>query len=110
MLKDFVLQGDALRIRNNHRPNLAGVARPHPHNDGLLVAVLVSDTALGVHVLRTATDVGFVYLYLILRRAADLAAALPSLHDLTNPLEHEPRRLLGDADGTGHLVGTDSVL
>jgi hypothetical protein len=109
MLNDFVLQSLALRIRYNHRPNLASVARPHAHDNSFLIAILISNPPLGVHVPGLAAYIRLVYLYLILWRAADLATLL-RLHNLANPLEHKPSRLLGNADATGHLIGANTVL
>lgn len=109
VLQNLVLEGFTLRIRDDHSANLAGVPRPHAHHNRFLVAVLVSDATLGVHVPCTATDVGFVYLYLILRRAADLRKGLV-LHRLANAVEHVPCTLLSDTDVAGKFVAGYPVL
>ena len=109
VLQNLVLQGLALRVGNNHRSDFAGVARPHPHHDSFLVAVLVSDAAFLVHVAGLATDVRLVNLYGVFGVAAQLLKGLV-LHRLTDTVKHEPCRLLCDADGAGKLVAGNPIL
>jgi len=52
-----------------------------------------------------AADVGFVYLHM----AAELAAGFV-LHGKSDPVQHEPCRLLSDADGSGEFIAANAVL
>ena len=88
ILQNLVLQRLALRIWDNHRPNLAAVARPHTHNDRFLVAILVSDMTLHVHILRIAADVGLVNLNRVFSVTAEFSR--PWLHRLTDAVKHKP--------------------
>src|SRR5258708_6900131 len=108
ILQNLILQRLALRIRNDHRPNLAGVSRPHSHDNSFLVAVLVSNTTLCMHVASFSPDVSLINLYGVFAVPAEFS--LPGLHHLADAVQHEPSRLLSDPDGTGHLVAGDSVL
>jgi len=58
-----------------------------------------------VHVLPKAADVGLVSL-----DGARQLLKRPACHGKTNPVVHEPRRLLRHPKGTGQLVGRDAVL
>ena len=108
IFKNLVLQCLALRIGNDHRPDLAAVPSPHPHDNGFLIAVLISDATLGVHIAGLASDVGLIDLHRIFGVAAEFSR--PRLHHLADAVEHEPSRLLGDSDGTGHFVAGNPIL
>lgn len=62
-----------------------------------------------MHVAGLAADHGFVCFDLT-ARSADLAARRLVLHCVANPMEHEPRCLLGDSKIAGDLATTHSVL
>src|ERR1017187_999205 len=78
--------------------NLAGISSAAPFECPRL-AVLV-------HVPRLAADVGFVNFHL----ATQLAAVVLVLHGQANPVQHEPRGLLGDAKRPMQFPRTDAVL
>lgn len=84
------------------------LALQEPHNHGL------TDTATGfdgsppfipVHVAGLTANEGLVNLHL----AFELLEG-PRLHGESDPVEHEPRCLLGHTDRAGQFVGTDPVL
>src|SRR5947208_4843328 len=82
-------------------------------NYSLAVSALHSDSVTEssafalVHVSRFAADVSLINLNRPIR-SAEFAASLV-LQCLANPVQHEPSRLLSYSDGTGDLVGANSV-
>ena len=87
----------AVAVEQRHDRHLAHVAE---------TALDAEPLALGdVHVPALATNVGLVNFHI----AAQLAAT-DGLHGETDTLQHEPRRLLGDANGAVNFPRTDAVL
>jgi hypothetical protein len=118
----FDIQADAsfkrvpLVVRDRCHTDLAvaGCAVPlkQSHNGDLAVeaSALATDTGtafpVGVHVARSATDVGFINFDV----ATELAAARFVLHRQTDAVQHEPRGLLGDANRAVDLPRANAVL
>ena len=107
---DVSMQAMLATVADDSRPNLTA---PFEHADdcGLVFGASLSDPAfalIGVHEASSAADEGFVYLDFA-ARAAHLDERT-SLHRKANPVQHEPCRLLSDAEGACHFVGTDSIL
>ena len=107
VLQNLVLQSLTLCIGDDHCANLAAVARPHTHYDSFLIAVHVSDTTLRVHVTSFSPDVSLINFNGVFSVPTEFS--LPGLHHLADAVQHEPSRLLGNADCPGHLVARDAV-
>jgi hypothetical protein len=104
-------QGAALHVLHDGRTDARGAVAVafQQAEDGDLAGptrVRADAGALArVHVASLATDVGLVNLNV----AAELAEAL-GLHGEADAVEHEPRRLLSDAERAVDLVGGNAVL
>jgi len=81
------------------------------HDSHFVLSASLSNPALsfiGVHETGRATDEGFVYFdFFTIAAKLDGRAGL---HRKTNPVEHEPCGLLGDAKSAANFVGTYAVL
>lgn len=105
-------QGRRLVIRDDHRPGAAltfGTAHDHTEHRSLTLERAVlhpAESEFGRHggVLATA-NVGFVRLDL-----AREGLGVTVLHGLADAVEHEPGRLLGDAQGAPEFMGRRTVL
>src|SRR6266852_2171588 len=74
----------------------------HATVDNLLSALV------SVHEAGSATDEGLVHFYLF--AISSESNEILVVQGKANAVHHEPSGLLSDAQGTGHFVGTDSVL
>src|SRR5665213_426016 len=96
------------RNRVNHRRDDWPTALQRTVNRNLVGSTSSVNLALavhGVHVPGKSTNVGFVSL-----DGARQLLKRPACHCKTNPVVHEPRRLLGHAKGTAQLTRRDAVL
>jgi hypothetical protein len=81
------------------------------HDNCFVVRATYNDSSMvnvGMHVTRFSADESFVN-FDFAAASAEFQKRL-SLHRQANPVKHEPRGLLGDAERTPNFVGTDSVL
>jgi hypothetical protein len=110
VLSDFRLKRAFLTVGNNlsANPAIADLAATlqDPHHGGLVFATSSGDflrSLVSVHVSRLATDESFVGFNL----TGELVAALFVLRE-SNPVQHEPSGLLGDAERTRDFATGDS--
>ncbi len=107
MLLHLGLQRMLLAVRYNRGDDLAAALEDAHHGD-LVLGPGASDTTgflRNVHVASLAADESLVRL--------DLASELDGgilMHDLTDAMQYEPSRLLGNSDAAVHLVARDAVL
>jgi len=111
VLPNLSLQ-DVLAARgNNIGADFATALQYSEHSNLVLFASLpfynLAALAL-VHVACRATDESFVHFH-FLTEATELHNVL-IVHRKANPLEHEPRGLLGDAKSACQFIGADAVL
>ena len=121
VIQDFILQSLAAHVGNNLRPDLAALAVQHPEHRNLRGVFFGSfpvrefvpttgqfESATRVHFAGIAAHESLIHLDRSALRAAHLHQRSVR-HRFANPVEHEPCSLLGDAQGTGNLVGANSV-
>ena len=109
VIADFFVNCVLLAIRKNLSANLSATFE-HAEYDRLVVRATCNDAPtmnVAVHVSRFAADESFVYFY-FRSRPAEFQKRL-SLHRKANPVKHEPRGLLCDAERPPDFVRTDSV-
>src|ERR1035437_8472857 len=107
MLFDFRLEGCALPIRNDSSTDLSATLKD-AHDRRLVLAASSGDGALpfaDVHVPSLATDESLIRFNF----AGELRSELV-LQGLANPVQHEPRGFLSDAEGASHFARTNAVL
>jgi hypothetical protein len=97
--------------RQNNSANVSATLQ-HAERDNLIalsaLANFVPVALVAVHVASLAADESFVYFYFL-----PVSAEFDEIfvvHRKTNPLEHEPRRLLRNAEGTRYFVRANPVL
>src|SRR5205814_1518879 len=114
IVEDRVLQSLPLDIGDNHGANLTEIAVENSHNYGLVLIwskAIDLETATLVHILSQAADKCFVGFNRSTFTTTKLAASESALaHSLSQPLKHEPCRLLGNAQGRGQFVRANPVL
>jgi len=104
--------GNNLVTVSSHFGSHLAATFQHPVYNGFRPVFLAHshfDPAILVHVPSLAADEGFVHFNLC-SGATYLRSKEIVLHGQTNPLQHEPRRLLAYLQIAGDLVGTNSVL
>src|ERR1019366_5118526 len=108
VLFDSCMESAFLPICDYYGTNLSATFQCAEH-DGLVFSTSASNTPLAfveVHVASLAPDEGFVNLDF----ASEFATAVLILHDETDAVKHEPRRLLSNLHVLGNLVTADAVL
>lgn len=107
---NFSLDNVTAASWNHHRTDFSATFK-NPEHRSLVLSSSRTDSPpmnVTVHVASRAADESFVY-FDFAAGAAEFEESA-ALHRKTNPMEHEPRGLLGDAECASYFVGTDSVL
>jgi len=113
VLENLSLQSLAFHVRDDLSANLAHLAI-HDAHDNRLAAIsahlLITQSAILVHVSDATANVGFVYFDF-----AAIASELPipmaeRVESLSDSLQHEPCRLLRDSERAVNLPRRDAVL
>jgi len=106
-VQNLAHQRAPLNLVHDLGANLASVAIKHSKDSRLRSVKVESLPFLQVHVARLAADVGFVRFCRAARRSH--ARHRSRLHRFTNPVEHEPSRLLCNSDRAMQFVTADAV-
>lgn len=110
VLSDFPLNHVLTSIRNDLCADFSATLK-HTHDDSLVVRAALHNPAtmhVRVHVASLAADESFVHFH-FRPATAEFHKGL-GLHRQSDAMEHEPRRLLSDAESAMQFVGTDAVL
>ena len=111
VLANLSLQDGLATALDNHSPYLAPALKD-AHNGNLVFGASTSDTTLAnaqVHVASLAADEGLIRFNLRPTLAAQLHQGT-ALHCETDAVEHEPCRLLSDAQSPSEFTGANAVL
>ena len=110
--EDFVLQSFTFHIGHDLGANLALLAVKHPHDYSFPVvstALLVTQTALFVHVDGLAAYPGLVNLYRATFGSANLENGAV-LYGFADTVHHKPCASLSNANGSGQFIAANPVL
>jgi len=110
MLPYLGLQDGLATARDDARTNLPAALK-NAHDGNLVFGASSGDAAVTdahMHVSRLAADKGFICFYFA-ATPADLEQRAV-LHGETDAMEHEPCRLLSDAQSAGQLAGRNAIL
>src|SRR5438270_9145670 len=116
VLEHLVLQCLAFYVWDNRGTYFTQIAVEHAHDNRFAVVrpgLLVTQTAVFVHVPDSTADVSLIYLNFLLtalRPAAEFRSPIVGVKDVPDALKHKPCRLLRNAKGACQFVGTDTVL
>jgi hypothetical protein len=100
-------------VRTTWAANLAHLSVKHSHNDGLAdvsAFLLVPQAAILVHVPDSPVDESLIYLCFAAIAAKVLAPVVVPVQSLSDPLQHEPCRLLSHSKGAVKLPTANPVL
>src|SRR5712692_1095579 len=111
LLKNLCLQSVPLHIGHYFGANFTSVTIKHSDDSSFTVVcsgLLVSKSAVFVHIERLPADIGFVHFNAI-ATSTNLEQGLV-FHGNTNAMQHEPCGLLSYADGATNFVAAHAVL